>query len=299
MNHNLVQDAKNKIYNSELMLYINPEKIEEAFKKIHVYTNKEEFISAYGNNYDDYGILEGFNRNGESYIGPDATAHTVIHEVMHTISSKFDNNGHRTINGISGNREKGFGIQINEGMTDYLASKISGEDPRHYIEGHKLFAKLEPMMIKYTKDSNIFMQIYINNDVKFIQDFLNYFGKENTFEELYDRFLYKDDKEIDKLLKPVEKNVNRYVKKVERKEKLTNILDKVKNIFSRNKVKMLTEGKQDNIQQINSHEQFVNDYNINNFKTNMTEKDEEMYMIYNNKNKDKQQENSNESFKDL
>ena len=42
MNYNLVQDAKNKIYNSELMKYVKPEKIEEAFKNIYVYNDREE-----------------------------------------------------------------------------------------------------------------------------------------------------------------------------------------------------------------------------------------------------------------
>ena len=34
---NIVQDAKYRIYNSEIMLYVSPEKIEEAFSKIHVF----------------------------------------------------------------------------------------------------------------------------------------------------------------------------------------------------------------------------------------------------------------------
>lgn len=48
-------------------------------------------------------------------------------------------------------------------MTDYLAAKVSGETPRNYIQGHKLFQKLEPIMMKYTKNPNTFMQMYIGN----------------------------------------------------------------------------------------------------------------------------------------
>lgn len=101
---NIVQQAKQIIYNSQIMLYITPEKLEEAFRKIYVYENREEFLQAFGSNEYSGGKLEGFNRSNGSYIGPDATPHTVIHEVLHGLSSEFDKDGHRTVNGISGDR---------------------------------------------------------------------------------------------------------------------------------------------------------------------------------------------------
>ena len=292
MNYNIKEDAKYKIYNSELVKYVSPEKIEEAFSKIHTYDNINEFLETYGKPGYSNGRLEGFNRNGESYIGPNATSHTVIHEVLHTLSSRFDSEGHRIINGISGYKKEGFGNIINEGITDYLATKISGEAPRNYIEGHKLFCKLEPMMIKYTKDQNILMQIYTSNNVKFMQEFLDYFGKNNTFEDLYNNFLFKNDEEIDKLLKPVKKNVNKYVKRAEKKENIANLLNKIHNIFSKNKIKMLPEGSKENSIQKNSHERFVTNYNINNFETKMNDE-------YLNSKRKEQKETSNEIFKEL
>lgn len=178
MNYDLVNEAKCKIYNSELMKYTTTERVEKAFSKIHIYDYITDLLKAYGKSDYDNEKLEGFNRNGESYLGPYATKHTVIHEVLHTLSSKFDSNGHRTVNGIAGDGSLRFSNEINEGITDYIACKISGEKPRNYRQGNRLFSKLEPMMIKYTKDSNILMKIYLNNDVKFMEDFLeNFCGK--------------------------------------------------------------------------------------------------------------------------
>ena len=296
MSYNIIQDAKYKIYNSEIMLYVRPEEIEQAFQNIYVYENKEEFLKVYGRNDYNGGRLEGFNRAGISYLGPDATPHTVIHEILHTLSSKFDEQGHRIINGIMGDGSLKFANQINEGMTDYLTAKISGETPRNYIQGHKLFQKLEPIMMKYTKNPNTFMQMYIGNDVQFMQDFLNYFGKGNVFENLYENFLFMDDKKIDELIKPVEKNVDKYIKKMERKEKINNTINKIKNIFSRNKTKMLTDGQHTDTQNsMNQYEQFRYENNINNFQSTMTKEDEEKYNSYNrNINQNQQQYGNNE-----
>ena len=140
------------------------------------------------------------------------------------------------------------------------------------------------------------MQMYIGNDVQFMQDFLNYFGKGNVFENLYENFLFMDDKKIDELIKPVEKNVNKYIKKTERKEKINNTINKIKNIFSRNKTKMLTDGQHADTQNsMNQYEQFRYENNINNFQSTMTKEDEEKYNSYNrNINQNQQQYGNNE-----
>ena len=121
---NIIQDAKQIIYNSEIMLYVSPEKIEKAFQQIYVYNDKNSFLKAFGSNDYTDGRLEGFNRNNVSYLGPDATSHTVIHEVLHSLSSEFDNEGHRTVNGISGSGNFRFGGQINEAITDEIVLYI-------------------------------------------------------------------------------------------------------------------------------------------------------------------------------
>lgn len=296
MNYNLIQDAKDKIYNSELINYVSSEKIENAFLKVHIFDNINDLLREYGKSDYDNERLEGFNRDGKSYLGPYATAHTAIHEVLHTLSSKFDDNGHRIVNGIAGDGSLRFSDQVNEGITDYLACKISGELPRNYIQGHKLFAKLEPMMAKYTKNPNILMYLYINNDVKFIQDFLNYFGKSNTFEDLYNNFLFKNDEKIDELLQPVNKNLNKYLKKIERKEKWAGIISKLKNIFTKKDVEMLSAGNQNDKHKIDVHQQFSNYYNVNNFPTKMPNL--EKLNDNNKKGIGNQQENIYESYKE-
>ena len=276
---NIVQQAKQIIYNSEIMLYVTPEKIEDAFQRIYVFEDKNGFLQAYGRNDYNGERLEGFNRSSGSYLGPDATVHTVIHEVLHGISSEFDKQGHRIKNGIMGDGNLRFANAVNEGLTDYLASKLSGEKPRHYLDGHKLFAKLEPMIIKYTNKPNSLMQIYLNNDVQFLHDFLNYYGKDNTFENLYENFLFMKDDKIDEMLQKVNKNLNKDLKKRERKEKRDNFINKVKNIFTRKNKnqKLLTDGSEHTI---DSHQEFVKQYDINNFESSMTQEDVKKYDEY-------------------
>lgn len=292
--NNIIQDAKYKIYNSEIMLYVRPEKIEEAFGKIYVFDNKEEFLKTYGrNNYSESDRLEGFNRNNGSYLGPDATVHTAIHEVLHGISSEFDEQGHRVKNGIMGDGSFQFANQINEGLTDYLASKLSGEAPRHYIQGHKLFAKLGPMIEKYTNNSSSLMQIYLTNDVQFLHDFLNYYGKDNTFENLYENFLFMNDDKLNDMLQKVDNNLNKDLRKRERKEKRDNFINKVRSIFTvKKKQKLLTEGKIKD-----AHKQFVNQYDINNFESTMTAEDNQKYNEYQQQNlQENQQQYDNERY---
>ena len=49
MNYDLVNEAKCKIYNSELMKYTTTERVEKAFSKIHIYDYITDLLKAYGN----------------------------------------------------------------------------------------------------------------------------------------------------------------------------------------------------------------------------------------------------------
>lgn len=285
MNYDLVNEAKCKIYNSELMKYTTTERVEKAFSKIHIYDHITDLLKEYGKSDYDNEKLEGFNRNGESYLGPYATKHTVIHEVLHTLSSKFDSNGHRTVNGISGDGSLRFSNEINEGITDYIACKISGEKPRNYRQGNRLFSKLEPMMIKYTKDSNILIKIYLNNDVKFMEDFLENFCGKKSFDEIYDNFLFRRDDEIDALLKPIDKNLDKYLKKMERKNKWINLISRFKNTMLKNKAKALPISNSKE-----KHKQFTDYYKQDNFSSNITEQETKEHEQYNEFNKSNQKD---------
>lgn len=285
MNYDLVNEAKCKIYNSELMKYTTTERVEKAFSKIHIYDHITDLLKEYGKSDYDNEKLEGFNRNGEIYLGPYATKHTVIHEVLHTLSSKFDSNGHRTVNGIAGDGSLRFSNEINEGITDYIACKISGEKPRNYRQGNRLFSKLEPMMIKYTKDSNILMKIYLNNDVKFMEDFLEKFCGKKSFDEIYDNFLFKRDDEIDALLKPIDKNLDKYLKKMERKNKWINLISRFKNTMLKNKAKALPVSNSNE-----KRKQFTDYYKQDNFSSNITEQETKEHEQYNEFNKSNQKD---------
>jgi len=285
MNYDLVNEAKCKIYNSELMKYTTTERVEKAFSKIHIYDYITDLLKEYGKSDYDNEKLEGFNRNGESYLGPYATKHTVIHEVLHTLSSKFDSNGHRTVNGIAGDGSLRFSNEINEGITDYIACKISGEKPRNYRQGNRLFSKLEPMMIKYTKDSNILMKIYLNNDVKFMEDFLENFCGKKSFDEIYNNFLFRRDDEIDALLKPIDKNLDKYLKKMERKNKWINLISRFKNTMLKNKAKALPVSNSKE-----KHKQFTDYYKQDNFSSNITEQETKEHEQYNEFNKSNQKD---------
>lgn len=285
MNYDLVNEAKCKIYNSELMKYTTTERVEKAFSKIHIYDHITDLLKEYGKSDYDNEKLEGFNRNGEIYLGPYATKHTVIHEVLHTLSSKFDSNGHRTVNGIAGDGSLRFSNEINEGITDYIACKISGEKPRNYRQGNRLFSKLEPMMIKYTKDSNILMKIYLNNDVKFMEDFLENFCGKKSFDEIYNNFLFRRDDEIDALLKPIDKNLDKYLKKMERKNKWINLISRFKNMMLKNKAKALPVSNSKE-----KHKQFTDYYKQDNFSSNITEQETKEHEQYNEFNKSNQKD---------
>lgn len=275
----IIQEAKQRIYDSDIINYIGIDKIEEAFSKIFIFNNSKEFYKAYG--LDDYNNerLEGFNRSNGNYLNPDyATAHTVIHEVLHGISSEFDNQGHRIKNGIMGEQRTRFGNQVNEGCTDYLASKLSGESPRNYMQGHKLFSKLEPIIVKYSKDSDILMKMYLKNDVKFLRNFLDRYGKKETFESLYDNFLFMDDEKIDNMISKINKNVNKDLKKQKRKENISNIAEKFKKLFSRKNQKLLSEENKNVNQsenQIDKHKEFLKEYQAYNISINAKMKNEQ------------------------
>ena len=211
MSNIITEDARKKIYNSPVMKFVSKEKVEEALKNIVIYENKTDFFKAFGSNEYNGGVLEGFNRNGISYLSPEATPHTVIHEVLHTLSSKFDEEGHRTVNGISAEGKYNFSNQMNEGATDYIASKISGESPRNYIQGHKLFSKIEPELIRFSNNKDVVMQMYLQNNVDFFNKFLNKFAGKNEFENLYNNFLFMNDQKIDKMIVKIKTNLNGYI----------------------------------------------------------------------------------------
>lgn len=140
-------------------------------------------------------------------------------------------------------------------------------------------------MIKYTKDSNILMKIYLNNDVKFMEDFLENFCGKKSFDEIYDNFLFRRDDEIDVLLKPIDKNLDKYFKKMERKNKWINFISRFKNTMLKNKAKALPVSNSKE-----KHKQFTDNYKQDNFSSNITEQETKEQEQYNEFNKSNQKD---------
>ena len=122
--------------------------------------------------------------------------------------------------------------------------------------------KLEKVyeLVTSNKDSNILMKIYLNNDVKFMEDFLEKFCGKKSFEEIYNNFLFRRDDEIDALLKPINKNLDKYLKKMERKNKWINLISRFKNTMLKNKAKALPVSNSKE-----KHKQFTDYYKQDNF----------------------------------
>ena len=139
------------------------------------------------------------------------------------------------------------------------------------------------MIIKYTKDSNILMKIYLNNDVKFIEDFLENFCGKKSFDEIYNNFLFRRDDEIDALLKPINKNLDKYLKKMEIKNKWINLISRFKNTMLKNKAKALPLSNSKE-----NHKQFTDYYKQDNFSSNITEQETKEHEQYNEFNKSNQ-----------
>ena len=254
----ILDEAKEKIYNSPIVKYVSKEKIEEAFKSIYVYDNEADFFKAYGRPRESNVFLEGFNRANGSYIGPKATAHTIIHEVLHYISSEFDNDGHRKQNGLMGDAEYGnFANQVNEAVTDFLACKISGEKPRHYIEGNKIFECIDPIMQGFYNDEDILFKLYLyNNDFEFKRFLDLTLEKNGGAKDFYENFLFYSDDKINKM----QKEMNKSVKK--ENSSIHKLVKKIKGFFLKKDMKYLNSGSlQPNIEE-DSHKKFLKEYTV-------------------------------------
>lgn len=255
MENEIIQRARELIYKSEVIKFVDIKDIEEQFKNIHIYSTEVEFMEAYG--YDDYKgeRLEGFNRKNQNHINPKyATPHTVIHEVLHGLSSKFDKDGHRLVNGIQLDMQNGHEKRLNEGITDYLACKISGESPRHYFGGNCFFEGIDKILYKKYGNNDYLMDIYFNNRQQELRTIIEKYSDKRTADKVFTEFGFMEQKStIESLLATLNRNIDKEVRR-------ENILNKIKNFFGINKTKMLPEGKS---QEFNSttlndrHQKFV------------------------------------------
>lgn len=209
--------------NSFLMNYMRSKTVENKLRNVVTFSTSEEFMAAYGKSYD--GFLEGFNRNGKNYLSPGADEHTVIHELLHDFSSSFYN-GHRILNGIQKNVNDRRDFIFNEGLTDYLASKISKQSAtssinRFYAPSFNFFRKLDGLLNDIFGENNYLFESYDFNNTYLLETIINTFstlkmdasGKKNVSID-YDTFLSVylgwTDKEFNMLFSSIQKNMLRY-----------------------------------------------------------------------------------------
>ena len=95
------------------------------------------------------------------------------------------------------------------------------------------------MLVKYTNKENILMQVYLNKDAEFIREFMDKFGDKNSYEELYENFLFLNDEKISQMMNKTEKGLNKYI----RKQKIIEKIEKVFGIFKNRKIKTLPEAQ--------------------------------------------------------
>lgn len=238
MENQIIKKARKLIHSSSVIRYIDIRDIEEQFKNIHIYETEEEFMDAYG--YDDYRgeRLEGFNRKNQNHLNPKyATPHTVIHEILHGLSSKFDKDGHRLVNGIQLDMRNGHEKRLNEGITDYLACKISGETPRHYYWGNYFFEGLDKILYRKYGDNDYLMDVYFNNRQEDLRDFIEKYSDKKAANKVFSEFGFMEQRStIESLLHILNKNADKEI----RREK---IINRIKSSFGINKTEMLPQGE--------------------------------------------------------
>lgn len=210
------RQAFNLIQESFLMNYYDTRVIDHQLSNTIIIDDETEFMKLYGHKQSIY--LEGFNRNNKMYVGPKGTPHTVIHELLHNLSSSFTEN-QRMLNGISYKDSPGCLNWINEGLTDYIATKISKEKERHYLPGVRFFRELDNIINEVYGQNQILFESYICNNTYFLENFINnyctykYKGKIINWNEFVENFVFFDNDTIAKMLNNMHKNILKNMKK--------------------------------------------------------------------------------------
>lgn len=235
MKNNIIKEAQEKLYNSSISKYLNKDVIDNAIEKIYICESEEELYQKYqqitGFRYD--GNLKGFNNHQISYIPNNSDVHTVIHEILHTLSSEFDENGKRTVNGIQGNtKEKNFGVFVNEGLTDYLASKISNKQVDIYKNEKVFFQEIEENMSNFFEDKDILFDIYLNKDISRLEGFVDTCIGTGSLKNIYDNYEFMNYDEITKLSHQINFNAKKIIN-VRNFSRKHPFLSKITNKFSK------------------------------------------------------------------
>lgn len=277
MEDNIISSAKKLMMNSSIIKIRDKKEIEKVLENAYLFPMEKDFYDEYGKhdfNYS-YDRLEGFNKNGKIYLNPMfATPHSVIHHALHVLSSKYNENGEKVADGIQLDTENWREKMLNEGLTDYLARKISKEETRAYKAGNYFFENMDKITTKrYNED--YLMKIYLTNNQEKLRNFFREYGGEEIEESVFKRKGILGKKEIEQYLCKIDKKVDKEIKQ----EK---IINKIKKIFRISSNRQLAE-KNDR----KNEEKEKNEEKFNYFKSLKVEVNNEKNMGQNSKDKTK------------
>lgn len=244
--------------NKTIIRCIGEEKLNDVFEKIHILDTQEQFSEKCG----CYSLsVDGFNEKDYICISPDATPYTIIREVLQYITSEFNHEGIRIKNGIS--YDGGIAhCLLNQGLLEYLATKISGEYITNQTNKKLFFERLEPMMISYTGNEDILLETLLNNQST-VHEFVKKFADRRAAAVILDSIR---DSEVGQL--------DNSFKNMERKVKIQCIINKLKERIgessSKKEIKTITSSKDDDQEPRTARDIFIERCNTTPLQVNKT-----------------------------
>lgn len=241
MREERLQKTKEYIMSSNIANFVSEDKIDNAIDNSYICSSKNELYELYesktGIEYD--GILKGFNNGSKNYFPPDFTLHAAIHETLHTLSSTFDENGKRLKNGIEV-KGTNFGRFVNEGLTEYLTTKICNEPPEAYSIEVSFFKNIDENFSKYFESDMALEDMYINNKMDMLKEFVNLsLNKEDiNFDDICNNFLFYDQEKMDSIASKINKGAKKILKRREFDKKHPT-LSKIRNKLFKNDNKLM------------------------------------------------------------
>ena len=218
--------AKQMLLSSEVAKLVGEETIIQQFNNIIIVGSREDlkrkYVELTGVEYGS-GDLKGLNNGDKHYLSNEADEHTIIHEIMHDLSSIHDKDGHKIKTGIRGNENQQFKNDVNEGLTDFLARKISGNGALFYKQGNRLFEGIESSIVKFFNDDNALLKIYLTNDNDSLRAYIDKVVGKGTYDSIYENLSFMSDEKIDKIVDKIDKGT----KKELRKQKIKSFFSKI------------------------------------------------------------------------
>lgn len=209
-------EAFQAIMKSPISLYFSEEQMVEVFSHITFYDTSYAFEKAYGVPLGENDTMEGFCRNGNIHINVNGSAHTIIHEVLHVLSITYDKDGHIVQNGIS-KPKHASSIYLNEGLTEYLASRISKKDAfkRHYPVASRFFERLDALIENVYGDQTYLYAMYFQKNDSFLRSFFSYYcpnkigNVQMDYNYIKENFLFIGEEKLDLVFNNMYKNIKK------------------------------------------------------------------------------------------